>query len=71
MKLCGMADYPARKTIAASSRFSAKFYQKAVLAAEQTVKKLFDFIEASPSQFHAIENQKQRLISEGYEQLFG
>lgn len=37
---------------------------------EQTVKKLFDFIEASPSQFHAIENQKQRLLSEGYTQLF-
>ena len=36
---------------------------------EQTVKKLFDFIEASPSQFHAIENQKQRLLGEGYEQL--
>lgn len=37
---------------------------------EQMVKKLFDFIEASPSQFHAIENQKQRLMSEGYTQLF-
>ena len=37
---------------------------------EQTVKKLFDFIEASPSQFHAIENQRQRLIEEGYVQLF-
>ena len=37
---------------------------------EQTVKKLFDFIEASPSQFHAIENQKQRLLAEGYVQLF-
>ena len=37
---------------------------------EQTVKKLIDFIEASPSQFHAIENQKQRLLQEGYTQLF-
>ena len=37
---------------------------------EQTVKNLFAFIEASPSQFHAIENQKQRLLKEGYEQLF-
>ena len=37
---------------------------------EQTVNKLFNFIEASPSQFHAIENQKQRLLEEGYTQLF-
>ncbi len=36
---------------------------------EKTVRKLFDFIEASPSQFHAIANQKQCLLSEGYCEL--
>ena len=35
----------------------------------ETVKQLFDFITSSPSPFHAIWNMKQRLESEGYEQL--
>lgn len=45
MKLCGMADYPARKTIAASSRFSANFYQKAaelILESDVYIKTSFD-----------------------------
>ena len=29
MKLTGMKDYPARKTVSAASRFSARFYQRA------------------------------------------
>ena len=29
MKLAGLADYPARKTMSAASRFSAAFYEKA------------------------------------------
>ena len=29
MRLCGMADYPARKTMSAAGRFPAKFYAKA------------------------------------------
>ena len=35
----------------------------------ETVKQLFDFITSSPSPFHAVWNMKQRLESEGYEQL--
>lgn len=33
------------------------------------VKDLFTFIEASPSMFHAIEQQKNRLLAEGYAEL--
>ena len=35
----------------------------------ETVKQLFDFIVSSPSPFHAVWNMKQRLESEGYQQL--
>lgn len=35
----------------------------------ETVHQLFDFITSSPSPFHAVWNMKQRLESEGYEQL--
>jgi len=45
MRLCGMADYPARKTMNAASRFSAKFYAKAaelVLESDRQMKTSFD-----------------------------
>ena len=45
MRLCGMADYPARKTMNAASRFSAEFYAKAaelVLESDRQMKTSFD-----------------------------
>ena len=45
MKLCGMAEYPARKAISAASRFSAGFYAKAaelVLESDRKMKTSFD-----------------------------
>ena len=45
MRLCGMADYPARKTMSASGRFSAAFYAKAaelVLESDRQMKTSFD-----------------------------
>ena len=45
MRLCGMADYPARKTMSAASRFSTKFYRKAaelVLESDRQMKTSFD-----------------------------
>ena len=45
MRLCGMADYPARKTMNAASRFSAKFYARAaelVLESDRQMKTSFD-----------------------------
>jgi len=45
MRLCGMADYPARKTMNAACRFSAKFYAKAaelVLESDRQMKTSFD-----------------------------
>ena len=45
MRLCGMADYPARKTMNAASRFSAEFYAKAeelVLDSDRQMKTSFD-----------------------------
>lgn len=36
---------------------------------QEMVRKLFDFITASPSPFHAVQNMKQRLEEEGYQQL--
>lgn len=45
MRLCGMADYPARKTMAAAGRFSARFYRKAaelVLESDRQMKTSFD-----------------------------
>lgn len=36
---------------------------------KETVKKLFSFIEESPSPFHAVENMKRRLEEEGYTKL--
>ena len=45
MRLCGMADYPARKTMSAASRFSAKFYAKAaelVMESDRQMKTSFD-----------------------------
>ncbi len=35
----------------------------------KTVKGLFDFIEKSPSQFHAIENQRQAFLDGGFKEL--
>jgi len=35
----------------------------------KTVKGLFDFIGKSPSQFHAIENQRQAFLTAGFEEL--
>ena len=32
-------------------------------------KELLDFIQAAPSAYHVIEEQKKRLLAEGYEQL--
>ena len=45
MRLCGMADYPARKTMSAAGRFSAEFYAKAaelVLESDRQMKTSFD-----------------------------
>ena len=45
MKLTGMKDYPARKTVSAASRFSASFYEKAaqlVLESDAKMKTSFD-----------------------------
>ena len=45
MRLCGMADYPARKTMSAAGRFSAKFFAKAaelVLESDRQMKTSFD-----------------------------
>lgn len=45
MRLCGMADYPARKTMSAASRFSAAFYARAaelVLESDRQMKTSFD-----------------------------
>ena len=36
---------------------------------KKTVKGLFEFIEESPSQFHVIENERQRFFKEGFEEL--
>ena len=35
----------------------------------KTVKGLFEFIEESPSQFHVIENERQRFLKDGFEEL--
>lgn len=35
----------------------------------ETVERLFSFIEASPSPYHAVDNMKKRLEEEGYERL--
>ena len=45
MRLCGMADYPARKTMNAASRFGAKFYARAaelVLESDRQMKTSYD-----------------------------
>jgi len=45
MKLCGLADYPARKTMSAAGRFSARFYKKAaelVLESDVRMKTSYD-----------------------------
>ena len=45
MRLCSMADYPARKTMSAAGRFSAAFYAKAaelVLESDRQMKTSFD-----------------------------
>ncbi len=45
MKLTGLGDYPARKTMSAASRFSAAFYQKAaelVMESDAQMKTSFD-----------------------------
>ena len=45
MKLYGMGDYPARKTMSAAGRFSGRFYQKAaelVLESDVRIKTSFD-----------------------------
>ena len=45
MKICGIADYPARKTMAATSRFPAKFCARAaelILEADHNMKTSFD-----------------------------
>ncbi len=48
MKIAGLKDYAARKTISAVGRFSAKFYEKAaqlVLESDQKIKTSFDASE--------------------------
>ena len=35
----------------------------------KVVRELFKFIEESPSQFHAVENEKKRFIDAGFEEL--
>ena len=45
MRLCGLQDYPARKTMGAAGRFSARFYAKAaelVLETDNAMKTSFD-----------------------------
>ena len=45
MRLCGIADYPARKAMGAASRFSASFYARAaelVLESDRQMKTSFD-----------------------------
>ena len=45
MKICGLADYPARKTMAATGRFPARFCAKAselILEADHNMKTSFD-----------------------------
>jgi len=45
MKLCGLADYPARKTMSAAGRFSTRFYKRAaelVLESDARLKTSFD-----------------------------
>ena len=45
MKMCGMSDYPARKTMAATGRFPAAFCAKAselILEADHNMKTSFD-----------------------------
>ncbi|MBQ8797776.1 MAG: DNA polymerase III subunit delta [Oscillospiraceae bacterium] len=45
MKLCGMGDYPARKTMAATKRFSARFCAKAaelILETDHNIKTSYD-----------------------------
>lgn len=45
MRLCGISDYAARKTMSAAGRFSAKFYAKAaelVLESDHQIKTSFD-----------------------------
>ena len=45
MKLCGIADYPARKTMSAAGKFSAEFYAKAsqlVLESDHKMKNSVD-----------------------------
>ncbi len=44
-KLCGLADYPARKTMSAAAKFSARFYARAnelVLESDRKMKTSFD-----------------------------
>ena len=48
MKLTGLSDYPARKTISAAGRFSTRFYKKAsqlVLESDVKIKTSQDEIE--------------------------
>lgn len=45
MRLCGLGDYPARKTMSAAGRFSARFYAKAaelVMETDNRIKTSFD-----------------------------
>lgn len=45
MKLCGLTDYPARKTMSAAGRFSARFYERAaelVMESDAQMKTSFD-----------------------------
>ena len=45
MRLCGLGDYPARKTISAAGKFSSRFYAKAaelVLETDYQIKTSFD-----------------------------
>lgn len=45
MRLCGMTDYPARKTMAAAGRFSARFYARIaelVLETDRSMKTSYD-----------------------------
>ena len=45
MRLCGLGDYPARKTMSAAGRFSSRFYAKAaelVMETDNRIKTSFD-----------------------------
>lgn len=45
MRLCGLGDYPARKTMSAAGRFSSRFYAKAaqlVMETDNQIKTSFD-----------------------------